>query len=69
MREHPAVAISLQLMCFLGPLGVCDGQEVINKPNRIKKLFMKEISAVLLGNCVLFLVTTSNPQVYCCPII
>jgi hypothetical protein len=27
MREHPAVAISLQLMCFLGPLGVCDGQE------------------------------------------
>lgn len=35
-----------------------------DKQNRIKKLLMKEISAVLLGDHVLFLGTTSNPQVY-----
>jgi hypothetical protein len=35
-----------------------------DKPNRIKKLLMKEISAVLPGDRVLFLGTTSDPQVY-----
>jgi hypothetical protein len=40
-----------------------------DEPNCIKKLLMKEISAVLGRDRVLFLGTTSNPQVYCCPII